>query len=234
MLLEKNATADLEDMSTYTTYDEASYGHYKLHDKEVCKVLVAALVDRRTKMLQYALEHLPESEVARFDLRNMSFLKETAFEVGESLKSCTAWVPADFVKVRPGSVYHSPFMTYILAEAMFQAGFHNTDSSWNGCTPLMMQNYNDLADFLRIFKPRIKLMDYTEAEEIRDEDRYLAETLEDLMVEFKPRLSDRTQSFRVFGDYWNKRMDEVNKGKDSISLEEAEECADIGVYLKAQ
>ncbi|KAF4814479.1 hypothetical protein CGCSCA5_v007872 [Colletotrichum siamense] len=100
LLLKENATLDFEDSSAYSPGNFA--GDLRQHNKEVCRLLVAALLDRRTKMLQYALEHLPESEVVRFDLRNRSFLNGIAFEVGESIKLHTTRLPEIFKDVRPG------------------------------------------------------------------------------------------------------------------------------------
>lgn len=141
LLLKENATLDFEDSSAYSPGNFA--GDLGQHNKEVCRLLVAALLDRRTKMLQYALEHLPESEVVRFDLRNTSFLNGIAFEVGESIKLHTTRLPEIFKDVRPGSIYHWRYMGGILAETLFEAGFDDVHSRWNGCTPLMIHHFRD-------------------------------------------------------------------------------------------
>ncbi|KAH0430481.1 hypothetical protein CcaCcLH18_07758 [Colletotrichum camelliae] len=136
LLLEQNATIDLENTSVYVPFLDVE--HARARRKETYHLLTRVLVDRRTEMLRYALEHLPESELVRLNLRNMTFLKDTAFEVVESLKLNLVRLPAIFENVRPGSLYHARFMDDILAEAFFNVGFDNIDSLWNGYTPLMI------------------------------------------------------------------------------------------------
>lgn len=90
----------------------------------------------------------------------------------------------------------------------------------------------DRLDRLDRLEPIIEVMDHLEAEEIREEDRYLAENLEELMIEFKARLRDRTQSFRDFLKWWMGRMDEVDEEDDTIPDEDIETMVDIGVRLE--
>ncbi|KAL3304133.1 Ankyrin repeat protein [Colletotrichum asianum] len=146
ILLEHNSAINLEDISSYAP---RFVKRTKPEDKKICDLLAATLVARRTDMLQYALKHLPESEVAGFDLRKMSFLKENAYEVGQSLKSKTACLPASFKDVGPGSIYHQPFMGDLLAEALFEVGFESVDLRWNDCTPLMIQRWHHLGYAVR-------------------------------------------------------------------------------------
>lgn len=401
-LMKQNATIDLENMSVFIP--QIDINHARPQWKGVCGLLTMALVPRRTEMLHYALENLPESEVVRLNLRNMKYLKDVAFEVRKSFKLYFGQPPAIFENVRPGSFYHGRYMDPILAQALLDAGFDNTDSLWKGYTPLMItpsrglrhyvrliswfdqkqanlfaviphispvpstdsppsdlqfrvihrlagilgfatafkdfedhsrsfihlqymplmrkilsktsqdpcvcycapggcnpissytkewyrrhprwlpenkkpfenleivldvlsqeQDNNNKAAFVRVctfnrlgmshtccvhtpsllpnhpeardpvesLHPLIVPKERVEVEEIQEEDRYLAETLEELMVEFQSRLRDRTQSFRDFWKVWNKRMNEVDKETQSISSENAETWAEIGVRVKA-
>ncbi|KAF3808403.1 hypothetical protein GCG54_00013042 [Colletotrichum gloeosporioides] len=136
LLLEQNATVSLEDTSVYVPFLDVERTRSKR--RETYDLLTRVLVDRRTEMLRYALEHLPESELVRLNLRNMTFLRDTAFEVVGSFKRNLVRPPAIFKNIRPGSLYHARYMDDILAEALFNAGFDNIDSFWNGYTPLMI------------------------------------------------------------------------------------------------
>ncbi|KAF5497017.1 hypothetical protein CGCS363_v008060 [Colletotrichum siamense] len=213
LFLEQNATVNLEDTSVYVPFLDVE--RTRERRKGTYDLLTRVLVDRRTEMLRHALEHLPESELIRLDLRNMTFLKDTAFEVVESFKLNLVRTPAIFENVRPGSLYHARYMDDILAEALFNAGFDSIDSFWNGYTPLMIV---DNFSFRRY--------------EIQEEDEYLVKALEELMIEFKSRLRDRPQSFRDFWKWWNNRMDEIDAEKDPIPDEDIKAMVDTGVHLE--
>ncbi|EQB53193.1 hypothetical protein CGLO_07114 [Colletotrichum gloeosporioides Cg-14] len=142
-LMKQNATIHLEVPSTYVPY--RTFDRTGIQHREVSNLLAAILVGHRTEMLQFAVENLPESEVVRLGLQNMTFLKETAFEVVESLKSLAVRLPEFYDHVVPGSIYHCPMMDDTLAKALFEAGFDSTDASYHGYTPLMIQTYDDLS-----------------------------------------------------------------------------------------
>src|SRR5262249_14966518 len=53
--------------------------------------------------------------------------------------------PCCFQTVQPGSIYHSPYMSANLAEALFQAGFDHTNVLFHGFTPLMTADLDALS-----------------------------------------------------------------------------------------
>lgn len=142
-LMKQNATIHLEIPSTYVPY--RTFDRTGIQHREVSNLLAAILVGHRTEMLQFAVENLPESEVVRLGLQNMTFLKDTAFEVVESLKSLAVRLPELYAHVAPGSICHCLMMDDTLSEALFEAGFDSTDASYHGYTPLMIQTYDDLS-----------------------------------------------------------------------------------------
>ncbi|KAF4809396.1 hypothetical protein CGCTS75_v014768 [Colletotrichum tropicale] len=401
ILLKNNAAIDLEDPSVYlpTVWN----GHARRQTKEVCDLLAVTLADRRKRLLHFALDQLPKSELVRLDLWNISMLQCNAFEVVQAMKSNGIQPLAVCGKVQRGSIYHSSFMDDTLTESLYEAGFDVVDLCWNGYTPLMIHRFDNLSQAVRLiswfskkhanllaiipgtfqlpsstslsrsvqfrvihrlasilgyhtisrglpaydsslvhsqylilmrevlskvsrdpcqcycapegcdstslftktwfkyhmqtpFKtmPRfdnldmvleliseeqdkvqatfvrvctfdrlgmrhtccthdlsshnlealqlsdrlethalVELVDHMEVGEIQEEDRYLASTLDTLMIEFRTRLQDTAQSFHDFWKWWNKRMDEMDAEKGSIPHEDIQAMVDIGVRLEA-
>lgn len=77
----------------------------------------------------------------------------------------------------------------------------------------------------------LRLMDPTEVEEIREEDRYLAGQLGILMKEFEVNFRDLDMLLGQFmQEYWWPRMREV-KEEDKLSREDVQAIEEIGVVL---
>ncbi|KAF5520111.1 hypothetical protein CGCA056_v008644 [Colletotrichum aenigma] len=100
ILLKHGAAIDLEDTSVY--FPTNRDGETDPQTKEVCDLLAATLANRRKELLQYALMQLAESDVVRFDLRDISMLQHNAFEVVETMKSKGIQLPVMCGSVRQG------------------------------------------------------------------------------------------------------------------------------------
>ncbi|KAL0932910.1 uncharacterized protein CTRU02_211873 [Colletotrichum truncatum] len=136
ILLKKHATIDLENTACFFGHKFSNY--LNAQSREVCEVLSKELAKRRTEMLHYALEHLPEKQATRLGLANMAMLQENAFDVVTELKNYGVPIPRQYKLIRRGSIYHTAFMSVNLAEALFESGFTNIDSIVDGYTPLMV------------------------------------------------------------------------------------------------
>ncbi|KAF3071069.1 hypothetical protein GL218_00888 [Daldinia childiae] len=77
------------------------------------------------------------------------------------------------------------------------------------------------------------LMEPAEIEEIREEDRYLAEQLDSLMEEFEAKLQEMGVPLSSFVENcWLPRMEEVKKERDKLSAGESQAMKEIGVVLE--
>ena len=78
----------------------------------------------------------------------------------------------------------------------------------------------------------VRVMDPTDINEIREEDRHLASLLENLMEEFEMKLKQQDMSFKeFFYEYWWRRMDEVEQEREEIPDADLQAMRDIGVIL---
>ncbi|KAF4830911.1 hypothetical protein CGCTS75_v005714 [Colletotrichum tropicale] len=142
LFLEKGAIINLEDTENFFTREALfPLSH---HTTTVCEILAKELAKQRKSMRDYAFDQLPDEEMERFQLGRKVMLQGEAYDVIGSLKAAGVWVPGEYKLVRPGSIYHSPVMTATIAEALFQAGFCEFDSMWQGYTPLMVVAHLDL------------------------------------------------------------------------------------------
>ncbi|KAI0846645.1 hypothetical protein F5Y00DRAFT_271922 [Daldinia vernicosa] len=79
----------------------------------------------------------------------------------------------------------------------------------------------------------LALMEPAEVEEIREEDRYLAEQLDSLMKEFEAKLREMGVPLnRFIEEYWWPRMEEVKKERDELSAGVFHAIKEIGVVLE--
>ncbi|KAI1412270.1 hypothetical protein F5Y13DRAFT_200266 [Hypoxylon sp. FL1857] len=84
----------------------------------------------------------------------------------------------------------------------------------------------------RVSDDMIHFLDLTEIEEIREEDRYLAERLEVLTKEFGEKFRELNVSFTQFvGDYLWPKLDEIEKERDELTPEESRALRETGVIL---
>ena len=76
------------------------------------------------------------------------------------------------------------------------------------------------------------LLEVTEVEEIREEDRYLAELLDTLVEEFERKFRELDVPLSQFvEEYLWPRVDEAMEEQDEVSSEDLHAIRDIGVVL---
>ena len=136
LLLDAGAIIDLEDTKTIENVPVTGWNAAQKDD--IIALLAGELAARRKQLMHFAITRLTEKDITNFHLRERAMLQECALEVVELLRSQHVNIPACFHTVRPGSIYHTLFMSATLAEALFNVGFDNTNIALDGFTPLMM------------------------------------------------------------------------------------------------
>lgn len=142
LLVNGNAEIDLE---STTNIETKTRNGYLPQIDEIIDFLCETLADRRKRMLCHAREWLPKHEIAKFRLEDQDMLQETAFEVGEVLRHQCNHLPQWFRNVRPGSIYHSAYMSMNLARSLLKVGFQSPNTTFHGFTPLMTIDLYDLS-----------------------------------------------------------------------------------------
>ncbi|KAI6083837.1 hypothetical protein F4821DRAFT_183032 [Hypoxylon rubiginosum] len=97
-----------------------------------------SLAQRRRDLLQLALLNLPSEKVTRLGLREEILLDDKAVDVVKALKQQGVLLPAIYDDIEPGSVYHWRELTPLIAQKLFDAGFHKTNAVYRGYHPLMV------------------------------------------------------------------------------------------------
>lgn len=147
VLLKEGSGLDLE--NTWNYFPREQPNNRRL-DRRVFDILCGELACQRRAMLLYALDQLPEAEIKRFDLRSTTMLQENAYQVVMSMKSHGVTIPVAYERVRPGSIYHSLSMSDTLAQSLFDVGFTTIGSIMDGHTPLMINNFSNFEEALRL------------------------------------------------------------------------------------
>ncbi|KAI1080733.1 hypothetical protein F5B20DRAFT_92864 [Whalleya microplaca] len=104
---------------------------------EIMGLMAKTLFRRQRSLLELALRTLSAEDVQNLGLHKDVILDEKAFHVVRALKERGISVPAVYDAIVRGSVYHWPFLTTPWAQALFDAGFVETNSLVLGLTPLM-------------------------------------------------------------------------------------------------
>jgi hypothetical protein len=78
-------------------------------------------------------------------------------------------------------------------------------------------------------------MDLADIRVVREEDRHLALLLDVLVGGFTAKLIEiRVPSSQFFWEYWWKWMDEIDRGRDGLSVKELDALREIGVKIVEQ
>jgi hypothetical protein len=144
LLLDAEPGIDLNNVELFSSLPLKEWNAKQ--SSEVIQVLTESLAARRNEMLQFAIACLPEDEIDRIDLRRENLLDDKAFEVKQLLSRFGIPLPLHCQTVQPGSVYHSQYMSPILAQKLFEVGFRGTNVTINGYTPIMVTNLCMLAN----------------------------------------------------------------------------------------
>jgi len=160
ILLGAGGSIDLENLAMLEISPEAPLYSEPLSD-DIVILFAEELAKRRKLLLHLALTHLRENEIAAFNLREQSLLQEHAFDVIQLLRRQHIDIPRCFRTVRRGSIYHSPWMSEILADALFNVGFDHTNVVVEGFTPLMTVSLQRLI-YRRGLGPALDLITWME------------------------------------------------------------------------
>ena len=104
---------------------------------QVISLLCQRLASLRKELVSFALTYLSSDEASQFHLHTQKVVQQEAFEVSEALRRRFVPIPRYCRFIRPGSIYHSPWMSARMAEALYQAGFYQTSVKFHGFCPLM-------------------------------------------------------------------------------------------------
>lgn len=110
--------------------------------EKISCIVAESLVRQRRDLLQLALSNLLTKEINKFGLQEDSLLDEKAFDVVEALRHQDVSVPSTYDCLQPGSIYMWPSLTSLIAQKLFDAGFHETNTAFRGYYPLMCR-YGD-------------------------------------------------------------------------------------------
>lgn len=135
LILDAGAIIDLENMKVIEKTPRHAMNSAQCG--EIINIFVGELAKRRKLLLELAMTHLEEKDLAILSIRDISLPQDCAFEIIQLLRGQQVDLPSSFQTVRPGSIYHSPFMSVGLAKALFGAGFDQTNIAFGGFTPLM-------------------------------------------------------------------------------------------------
>ncbi|KAI1652828.1 hypothetical protein F4813DRAFT_394276 [Daldinia decipiens] len=117
---------------------------WDLHERwEVIQIIVTYLAQLQTGLLKLALQNLPAEIIDKLRLKEDETLDfgDKAFDVVKALRQQQVPIPDIYhiPKVRP--VYHWLSCNASIAQMLFDAGFHGTDTIFSGYTPLMTLSY---------------------------------------------------------------------------------------------
>ncbi|OTA58297.1 hypothetical protein K449DRAFT_467298, partial [Hypoxylon sp. EC38] len=118
-------------------------------------IVVESLVQQRRDLLQLALQHLPAEDIVELRLEKDELLDEKAFIVAEALRRQHIPIPTTYDFLRPGSVYHWPYLDSSIVRKLYAAGFREIDANLCGRTPLTI-----LVVQYGYFKTWLEIVDY--------------------------------------------------------------------------
>lgn len=151
LLLDAGAPFDIREFERLVALPDAAA-------VRIAHVMSQSLAQRRKALLELALRNLPIGIIKRLGLESDTLLDEKTFDVVQALRqrrvpvSAAYLVPIEKGEVILGSVYHWIPRAPFVAQALFEAGFHETNVTFRGYTPLMTILYVpwDLPDILGV------------------------------------------------------------------------------------
>ncbi|KAI1776458.1 hypothetical protein F4818DRAFT_440825 [Hypoxylon cercidicola] len=125
----------------HTIFDEYSSETTTAPDGPILYTLIESLVLRRKELLNLALRCLSSEVIGKLNLEDNLLLDHEAFDVAEALRQQQIPIPAACDTLQPGSVYHWRGMTPFIAQTLYDAGFHKTNTAIRGYIPLMTVDF---------------------------------------------------------------------------------------------
>ncbi|KAI1373936.1 hypothetical protein F4677DRAFT_461777 [Hypoxylon crocopeplum] len=118
--------------------------------ERIACIMAESLVRQRRELYRLALQNLSTDTLEDLGLDEGVLLDEKAFDVAEALRRKSVLVPAVYDALKPGSVYHSPYINALMAQKLFDDGFHEINSRLHGFTPLMTKCYSSRDSVLEL------------------------------------------------------------------------------------
>ncbi|KAK1468233.1 hypothetical protein CTAM01_16915 [Colletotrichum tamarilloi] len=118
-----------------------------------------------------------------------------------------------------------PLLDFVRATTFDFLGMSHTCCKYKYDTRRKARNITNVYD-------EIWIMDPKEVAEIQEEDRYLADNLEELMEELAIRLINPSFDPGDFGSYWRTRVEEVEGTKEKLTCEDIRAIREIGISLE--
>ncbi|KAI1384548.1 uncharacterized protein F4822DRAFT_366603 [Hypoxylon trugodes] len=113
-------------------------------------VLIEAFSRQRKELLSFALGVLPAEYIEKLELweyvHRDAPLDGKAFDVTEALKHLNISIPTIFDGIEPGSQYHWIWVEACTAQKLWDAGFHDINSTFRGYTPLMTTIHHAMSE----------------------------------------------------------------------------------------
>lgn len=133
-LLRHGARLDLEDTFNIELLPTSLWS---AQSSSVISILCYRLAQQRKGLCKLALEMLSLTEIGQFGLKPGQLVQDRADEIAQVINIRSNTFPGRYVPIQPGSVYHLSCMSALLVEALYQAGFDNTNTLFHGFSPLM-------------------------------------------------------------------------------------------------
>lgn len=107
------------------------------------QIVIPYLVQRQNGLLKLALQNLPAEMIDKLRLEEDEILDldDKAFNVVEALRQQQVPIPDIYHVPKFSPVYHLLADTTFIAQTLFDAGFHRTNTAFAGYTPLMALSY---------------------------------------------------------------------------------------------
>ncbi|OTA95503.1 hypothetical protein M434DRAFT_202713 [Hypoxylon sp. CO27-5] len=115
-------------------------------------IVVESLIRQRSDLLQLALQHLRAEDIVELRLEEDKLLDEKAFVVAEALRRQHIPISTTYDLLKPGSIYHWPYLDSSIVRKLYEAGFRKIDANLRGWTPLMTLTvcYGDFKAWLEL------------------------------------------------------------------------------------
>ena len=123
--------------------------HLEFNNKvdRMYSLMASAMAERRQLVLESAMKMLPESMGTGTDLPEGPLMDEEVLWIEARLRHHGISIPRKlrYHELRPGAVYHWPYMTTSLAQKLFEAGFRTMSTPRHGHYPLMGAYYVEVS-----------------------------------------------------------------------------------------